>query len=51
MGSETAWGLGSLILIVAFVSYAFYLGSKVRRPPNSGSSNTTVDLTSVDDLR
>ena len=30
MGSETAWGLASLIAIVAFVALAFYQGSKVK---------------------
>jgi hypothetical protein len=33
MGSETAWGLGSLIVIVAFVLYCVYQGSRVKHPP------------------
>jgi hypothetical protein len=30
MGSETAWGIASLIAIVAFIAFAFYQGAKVK---------------------
>jgi hypothetical protein len=36
MGSETFWGLVSLIVIVAFVAYAFYQDSKTKEPPQNG---------------
>jgi hypothetical protein len=30
MGSETAWGIASLIAIVGFIAFAVYQGSKVK---------------------
>jgi hypothetical protein len=48
MGSETAWGLASLIGIIAFVCYAFYQGSKVRRPTEGTPPDRSADLTFLD---
>ena len=48
MGSETAWGLASLIAIVGFIAFAFYQGSKVRRPPEGVPPDRSSELTSLD---
>ena len=44
MGSETAWGLGSLILIIAAVAYSLYQGSKVKKPPQNVPEDKSADL-------
>jgi hypothetical protein len=48
MGSETAWGFGSLVLIVGFIAFAIYQGTKVRRPPQGVPPDRSHDLTSMD---
>jgi hypothetical protein len=51
MGSETVWGLGSLILIVAFILYALWQGSRVKKPPHGMATDRSVELTIWGDPR
>ena len=51
MGSETAWGLGSLIFIVAVILYALWQGSKVWRPPQGVPPDRSAELSIWGDPR
>ena len=44
MGSETLWGLGSLIVIVAFIVLCLYQGSKVRQPPRGAPPDRSSEF-------